>query len=239
NTPNWTHIHTADPENLLAPVGYNAIFATRPSLGTDEDGNLFVAWEQFDGENVEPGPPELCRADIFYSYSSDNGQSWAAAEKITTPSTVSHRFPAMMDHITDEVAVTYLIDQQAGFLIQGEGPMTNNPVVVQRWPNPIAGVKEKPATAPRALNASVGPNPFARNTRIRFVLPRAGEASLVVYDAAGRPVRGLAAGRMEPGRYSAAWDGRDDAGSRVAAGVYLYRLVLDGETVSGKLLLTN
>lgn len=240
NTPNWSHITTATDPNLLAPVGYNATYACRPSMGTDANGNLFVAWEQFDGQNVEPGPPELLRADIFYSHSDDNGQTWADPVKITDGGTVTHRFPSMIDYITDEVAVSYLIDQQAGFLIQGEGPMTNNPVVVQRWENPYGGaVEERPEATPVALVVGASPNPFSRGTRISYALPRAGEVSLAVHDAAGRPVRSLASGRLEPGRHTASWDGRDDNGSRVAAGVYLYRLSFEQKTVSGKLLLTN
>ncbi|MFO7675356.1 MAG: FlgD immunoglobulin-like domain containing protein [bacterium] len=242
NSPNWSMIHWAgcDPNNLGAAVGYNASYACRPSLGTDANGNLFVAWEQFDSANVEIGPPERLRADIFYSHSSDNGQTWAEAVKITDGGTVTHRFPSILDWITDTVAVAYLIDQHCGFYLYAEGPATNNPVVVQKWENPYGGaVKEQGAVKPHALAASASPNPFARAARVSYALPRAGQVSLAVYDAAGRPVRVLARGRLAAGQYSTSWDGRDDQGRNVAAGVYLYKLVLDRETVTGKLLLTN
>jgi len=83
NPDTWNRIHIASPESLNAAVGYNVMICARPSLGEDENGNLFVAWEEFDGVNVEPGPPERVRADIWYSYSTDNGVSWAAGTKIT------------------------------------------------------------------------------------------------------------------------------------------------------------
>ena len=48
---------------------------------------------------------------------------------------------------------------------------------------------------------------------------------LVVYDAMGRSVRRLVEGTMQlPGPYAISWDGRDDGGHLVAAGVYFYRL---------------
>jgi flagellar hook assembly protein FlgD len=59
---------------------------------------------------------------------------------------------------------------------------------------------------------------------IRFDLPAPGEASLVVFDVTGRRVRTIVSGRLDAGRYAPVWDGRDDAGSRVAAGVYFVRL---------------
>ncbi|MBN2537677.1 hypothetical protein JXB37_05325, partial [candidate division WOR-3 bacterium] len=237
--PTWCHIHTAtcDPANLLAAVGYNAMYACRPSLGEDQNGNLFIAWEQFDSSSVEPGPPERLRADIFYSYSQDDGMTWEPATKITDGGTVTHRFPAMLDNIEDTVMVSYLIDQYAGFYLYAEGPATNNPIVVQKWANPIAGgVAEGPKPEPLAVRADATPNPFRRSTSISYEVPRAAAVELAVYDIAGRPVRTLATGLTQPGRYHAAWDGRDAAGDAVAAGVYLYRYRLGKEEVSGKLL---
>ena len=143
--PTWCHIHTAecDPANLGAAVGYNAMYACRMSMGEDADGDLFISWEQFDSANVEPGPPERLRADIFYSYSTDNGMTWAPGEKITDGGTVTHRFPCMLDQIDDTVMVSYLIDQHCGFYLYQEGPATNNPIVVQKWLNPTTGSRKR------------------------------------------------------------------------------------------------
>jgi hypothetical protein len=47
----------------------------------------------------------------------------------------------------------------------------------------------------------------------------------VVYDAMGRSVRKLVDDATQlPGPYAISWDGRDDSGHPVAAGVYFYRL---------------
>jgi flagellar hook assembly protein FlgD len=47
---------------------------------------------------------------------------------------------------------------------------------------------------------------------------------LVIYDLRGRLVRTLIDEERGPGRYAVHWDGRDDRGTRVGSGVYLYRL---------------
>jgi flagellar hook assembly protein FlgD len=46
-----------------------------------------------------------------------------------------------------------------------------------------------------------------------------------LYDLAGRLVKSLLAeAPLEAGRHNVTWDGTDDRGRAVAAGVYLYRL---------------
>lgn len=69
------------------------------------------------------------------------------------------------------------------------------------------------------------PNPFNPGTVIAFDLPARAEVSLHVYDMSGRLIRTLLDGEVvEPGRRDVAWNGTDDGGRSVAAGVYVYRL---------------
>lgn len=68
------------------------------------------------------------------------------------------------------------------------------------------------------------PNPFSPATRIAFDLPQAGPVELAIYGVDGRFIRGLVKEALGAGRHTASWDGRDDAGGRVGAGVYFYQL---------------
>jgi dipeptidyl aminopeptidase/acylaminoacyl peptidase len=68
------------------------------------------------------------------------------------------------------------------------------------------------------------PNPFNPATLVRFSLPRAGQARLVVYNLLGQQVSVLAAGLQAAGEHVLRWDGRDVQGRPAASGVYLYRL---------------
>lgn len=92
---------------------------------------------------------------------------------------------------------------------------------------------EAPATAPEGgailTTLAVGePNPFMATTRIRFALERAGEARLTVYGPDGRWIRTLLQGYRDAGPGAVEWDGRDSRGRTVPAGVYAYRLEVDG-----------
>jgi hypothetical protein len=77
----------------------------------------------------------------------------------------------------------------------------------------------------RAALIGNAPNPASPSTRILFVLPAGGTGTvaLSVYDAGGRRVRAFAP-RFAPGLNEIAWDGTDDQGRAVRAGVYFYRL---------------
>ncbi len=73
------------------------------------------------------------------------------------------------------------------------------------------------------------PNPFNPVTTISYDLPEPASVNLVIYDVAGKLVRTLvAAEAVGAGRHEQVWNGRDDAGQNVAAGVYFYRLDAGG-----------
>jgi hypothetical protein len=92
------------------------------------------------------------------------------------------------------------------------------------------------AGAVRAALAPPSPHPVRGGATLRFTLPRAGRAMLVLFDVAGRRVRTLADGTRAAGEHAVAWDGRDDAGARLRAGVYFARLEHDGAAATRRLV---
>lgn len=83
------------------------------------------------------------------------------------------------------------------------------------------------------------PNPVSDRARIAFVLPGAtSRATLKLYDAQGRAVRSFTS-PFAAGRNEIAWDRRDDAGGRVAAGVYFARLQADGRSLVQRLVVVR
>jgi len=61
---------------------------------------------------------------------------------------------------------------------------------------------------------------------VRYDVKAPTSVSLAVYDVSGRLQKRLDSRTIAvPGSYSVAWDGTDDGGRRVPAGVYFYRLV--------------
>lgn len=69
------------------------------------------------------------------------------------------------------------------------------------------------------------PNPLNPKADISFELKTRSRVQLRVYDVAGKLVRTLVAGDvMNPGTCTVSWNGKDDRGSPVASGTYIYRL---------------
>ena len=96
------------------------------------------------------------------------------------------------------------------------------------------GVGEPPA-APLAL--SVTPNPGRGPLRLVLGADRAGVQRLTVLDVQGRRVRRLADGWSPAGSRAVTWDGRDEAGGRLPAGIYLVTLDVAGRTTSQRVTL--
>lgn len=86
--------------------------------------------------------------------------------------------------------------------------------------------------------APPSPSPARGAVRLAYTLPRAARVTLVIHDAAGRVVRRLVDARGEAaGSHATTWDGLDAGGRKAAAGVYLARLGVDGETHARRIAL--
>jgi hypothetical protein len=79
------------------------------------------------------------------------------------------------------------------------------------------------------------PNPANGPTQIRYELDRESPVTLKVVDVSGRVVRTLVSGSVPAGPHSVEWDGTDENGNDVAAGLYLYRLEAPGQRADRKL----
>jgi hypothetical protein len=81
------------------------------------------------------------------------------------------------------------------------------------------------------------PNPFGTATTIHYQVTHDAHVNLGIFDIRGRRVQELFAGCAAPGMYSAVWNGRDQTGMPVAAGVYFARLQTGDKTTSCKIML--
>ncbi len=81
------------------------------------------------------------------------------------------------------------------------------------------------------------PNPFASSTTVQFELPRSSSVRLTIFDLEGRRVRQLVDSVQRAGGHRFDWNGRDEAGRRVTAGVYFYRLETDTYTTTRRVVL--
>lgn len=77
--------------------------------------------------------------------------------------------------------------------------------------------------------SAVHPNPFLHGIRLSFSLPRTAQIKLAVFDLGGRQVCSLLSGLLHSGTYQVWWDGRDEHGVQVPAGLYLAQLAGAGQ----------
>lgn len=81
------------------------------------------------------------------------------------------------------------------------------------------------------------PNPFNPATVVSFDLATPGYVRLDVFDVAGRRVATLLEGNHPAGPAQTAWNGRDMSGQPVSSGVYFYRLLAGGTSLTKKMVL--
>jgi hypothetical protein len=72
---------------------------------------------------------------------------------------------------------------------------------------------------------SVTPNPFRGGVALGFALARPDRVQFDIYSVDGRRVKTVTSGAFDAGEYSFTWDGRDEGGNAMSAGVYYARLV--------------
>ncbi|MBR9977259.1 MAG: T9SS type A sorting domain-containing protein [Bacteroidetes bacterium] len=102
------------------------------------------------------------------------------------------------------------------------------------------------STAPLANELRLSqnyPNPFALNTNsstvISYRTPESGMTTLKVYNLLGREVRTLVNEVRPAGRTMVTWNGRDNTGRMVPAGIYVYKLTTNTQSVSRRMMLTR
>ena len=97
----------------------------------------------------------------------------------------------------------------------------------QCLPSEVTGIPDGGAPDPVML-AVPRPNPSRGAAVLRFVLPGTAPVALAVYDVTGARVRSVLREYRDTGEQEVTWDGTDDRGRPVTAGVYYVRLSVGG-----------
>jgi hypothetical protein len=109
-------------------------------------------------------------------------------------------------------------DRRHGVFLGGD---MNGPMYAYKYKD-VPGLKTaRPVPRHNAVLLSASPNPFVKNTRIRFNANIKVPARIAIYDMKGRMVKRFSA---PAGPNVLAWDGRDSNGKTLCAGLYVVRL---------------
>ena len=128
--------------------------------------------------------------------------------------------------ITVRNGVVYSSEKSGGFSVY-----TNNLVVSI----------DSDGTLPNSFSLKQNyPNPFNPSTVIEFTIPQSfgtSDVKLEVFNVLGQHVRTLAETQLENGAYKVSWNGLNNTGNPVAAGMYIYRLQSGDKVLSQKMIL--
>ena len=130
-------------------------------------------------------------------------------------------------------------DGDTDLVVLGKSPGSDNGgvFVLINQGTPATAVASE-TTTPTAFSLGANyPNPFNPATTIPLVVPvGAKNVTLTIYNVLGQPLRQLWNGPLAAGEHALTWDGRDAQGRPVAAGVYVYRLQVDEQTRTRKMV---
>ncbi|MEA1981638.1 MAG: T9SS type A sorting domain-containing protein, partial [candidate division Zixibacteria bacterium] len=81
------------------------------------------------------------------------------------------------------------------------------------------------------------PNPFNSSTVVQFSIEKKSDVKLSIYNTLGRKIITVLDNYLSAGQYSVEWDGSRNNGDKVASGIYFYRLSVNNQIKSKKMLL--
>jgi hypothetical protein len=221
-----SHSMTDSPSGNYANNAYTTITLSSPVDLTGATSGVLSFWHRYDTE----AGYDLCLVQV-----TSNGTTWTQVASYsgshTSWSEVSIDITPYVG--TSQFKVRFILDSDSWVVKDG---WYVDDVQISR-DTPTAGVHD-PEVSPARIALSNHPNPFGFETGIRYQLPATAPVRLAIYDVSGRLVRTLLDGELgSAGAHEIAWNGRDDRGLPVAAGVYFARIVAAGAESTRKLAL--
>ncbi|MDE2814402.1 MAG: T9SS type A sorting domain-containing protein, partial [Gemmatimonadota bacterium] len=131
-------------------------------------------------------------------------------------------------------------DDNTDLVVLGTNPASDlgGVFVLLNQGTPATAVASETATMPTAFALGANyPNPFNPATTIPLAVPAgAKNVDLTIYNILGQPMRQVWTGPLLAGEHQLTWDGRDAQGQPVATGVYVYRVQVDEQTRTRKMV---
>lgn len=188
------------------------------AMSVAPNGRIDVAWLD---TRDNPG---TVLSSLYYSYSTDGGETWAPNQRMSQSFDPHAGWPIqqkMGDYF-------HMISDNAGASLAWAATFTGGQDV---YFSRITVASSATKDIPREISVlAATPNPFSDETVLKYYLSSDVRVRAQVYDRTGRPIRMLADQQQSEGAQQLRWDGRDDAGRRLPAGVYFCRLSTDGHS---------
>ncbi|MBP7460925.1 MAG: T9SS type A sorting domain-containing protein [Candidatus Delongbacteria bacterium] len=118
------------------------------------------------------------------------------------------------------VSMTWSLDHRM-LVAAGEG---YHNVRVYDLSSLLVSIDESGSVHHKTIELDNYPNPFSRQTMIRYRLPSPGQVRLTIYDVLGREVKQLVDRDQTDGYHQIGWDGKNMSGDNAPSGLYFYKL---------------
>ena len=271
NWPYYALVANGWYENGFYDPGAWNTYTTRPQAAVDPaTGDLYCMYQRYahplGASTTLPFPYQLAdttdfslagwpNGEIWVTRSGDGGASWYEGKNVTNSwspdaasgQCMSELTPSMhQEVVNDNLHIFYIMDKDAGAVVQAEGGWTQNDAVYHRVPidsipylpilprypmhcdstgfPPEISVADNGDLTPVEFTLdNPYPNPFNQRVALDFMLPAAANIHLAVYDITGREVAALGAGHWALGKHSVPWNAEG-----MSSGIYFVRLTVDG-----------
>lgn len=115
-------------------------------------------------------------------------------------------------------------------LITTGGLVAPNSILVREMANAATDLPES------RFRLGISPNPAGGQVRIIYSLDKTADVRLEVVNVSGQKVATVFSGKQTAGEHEFVWNGLNNNGLQVHAGVYFVRLAVDGEVVSDRVV---
>jgi hypothetical protein len=171
---------------------------------------VHVAWER-----TYPGYSST-ESDIAYRYSENHGQNWSAVVQLSN----AHKLSQDLDMIQSGDTLHLVWEDGRG---QGSKIYYRQAVITpsRDISTPSSPVISLSTDLPCHTAFYISPNPFNSTTSLKFFVNQLSYISLTIYNIKGDAIKSLYQGLLAPGAHEFEWEGKNNQGFQVSAGMYL------------------
>ncbi len=194
------------------------------TMSVAPDGRIDVVW--LDTRMAPSGHPHY--SALYYSYSTDHGETWSENEKLTDVFDPNIGYPVQqkMGDYFDMVSDAGGAHLAWAATFNGEEDVYYAHIT----PDVVVSTKEQQETK-ASFNLRNYPNPFAQKTTLEYYLPQSKNIVLTLYDSYGKAVKVLINRLQTKGAHRITLSMTD-----LKAGIYYARLQAANHTETAKLV---
>ena len=193
--------------------------------------------------------------EMFIQASGDYGETWSEPIKLNSIESpeLEGQIP-VYTYIGDEIEdlgdgwgrihIMYFDDNSYGSSIQGNGNTDGGTLMYASMDidyGPLATDEEIVDVTNNEIKISNQPNPFNpgihTQSTIKYAIPSNGHVEVAIHNIKGQKVKTLVNENQTKGAQSVNWNGRDNAGNKVASGVYFYKVKHNNQVKMDKMII--